>query len=126
MILENNFYQIIHADTTNSRGTFLIRLLPECEIYRGHFPGHPVCPGVCHIGMIREIASHLTKIPLAIKRIRKCRFTAVASPDICPELEIYIEVQPCDTGYQVTACIRDREKSYMEFKGNMAEKKDEV
>lgn len=119
MKLENYFYQIIRTETDGTGGTFLIRLLPECEIYRGHFPGHPVCPGVCHIGMVKEGASQLTGVQLAIQYIRKCRFTAIASPDICPELEMCIEIQRHDTDYQVTARIRDKEKTYMEFKGSM-------
>lgn len=124
MKLKNNYYRIIHVETDGLSGTFHIRLIPECEIYRGHFPDHAVCPGVCHIGVIQECASRLTGKPLSITFIKQCRFTAVASPSICPELDVIITIHLRDKDYHVTARMKDSQRTYAEYKGIMTEKKD--
>ena len=51
MLLENKYYQIKEMKMNQQEGIFRLRLLPDCDIYRGHFPSNPVCPGVCHKGM---------------------------------------------------------------------------
>ena len=32
-----------------------IRLNPDHEIYRAHFPGNPITPGVCIVQIISEV-----------------------------------------------------------------------
>ena len=33
---------------------FRVRLDASHPVYRGHFPGHPVLPGVCTLQLVRE------------------------------------------------------------------------
>lgn len=119
MLLENKYYEITDMRTTSLEGTFHIRLLSGCDVYHGHFPGHPVCPGVCNIEMIKECAMLLAGRKLFISTIRQCRLTAVASPSICPEVDVRVSLRPAEEGFVVSAGISDKEKTYMEYKGNM-------
>lgn len=121
MLLENNYYQILTETVTPDRqeGRFSLRLLPDCNVYRGHFPGRPVCPGVCHIETIKECAMRLTGKRLSIGFIKKCRFPALATPSACPEIVVTVSACPAETGYSVTAQINDSEKTYATFKGIM-------
>lgn len=119
MLLENKYYQIKGQETNRNEGHFHIRLLPDCEIYKGHFPGHPVCPGVCQIETIKECAQLMTGKKLSVRSIRRCRFPAMATPSICPELDLFLKIVPEDRNFQVTAQITDKTKNYVEFKGIM-------
>lgn len=121
MLLENNYYQILTETVTPDRqeGRFSLRLLPDCDVYRGHFPGRPVCPGVCHIETIKECAMRLTGKKLSIGFIKKCRFPALATLSVCPEIVVTVSTCPTETGYSVTAQINDSEKTYATFKGIM-------
>ena len=47
MILKNQLYQIEHSQESDGTEQFTIRLLEDCPIYRAHFPGQPITPGVC-------------------------------------------------------------------------------
>lgn len=98
---------------------FRVALLPDCEVYKGHFPGNPVSPGVCNIETIKECAMLLTGKRLVIDTIRQCRLTAVASPSVCPEVEVTLSCSLVGKGFAVTAKIADNERTYMEYKGEM-------
>lgn len=100
-------------------GRFRLHLLPDCDIYSGHFPGHPVCPGVCHIETIKECAMRLTGKELSIASIRQCRFLSMATPSACPEVDVTIGVIPVEGGFKVTARMSEGVKVYVEFKGLM-------
>lgn len=120
MLLENKYYKIVHESVNGLDAVYRIAILPDCDVYRGHFPGNPVCPGVCNIETIRECAMLLTGRKLFIGTIKQCRLTAVASPSVCPEVNVSISALPTDRGFAVTAKIADAEKTYMEYKGDMA------
>ena len=119
MLLENKYYKIVHSKVEGLNAVYRIVLLPHCDVYRGHFPGNPVCPGVCNIETIKECAMLLTGSKLLISTIKQRRLAAVASPALCPEVNVTVSLLPTDKGYTVTASIADTEKTYMEYKGDM-------
>ena len=98
---------------------FRIVLLSDCEVYQGHFPGDPVCPGVCNIETVKECAEILTGKSLFMGFIKQCRLTAVALPGICPWVNIRMNWSPVGDGFAVTARISEDERVYMEYKGVM-------
>lgn len=59
---------------------FNIILNPDHLIYKAHFPGQPVTPGVCILQMIQEILSEQEGMPLFIRKIKNVKFTNVISP----------------------------------------------
>lgn len=119
--LANNYYRILGtAMQTDGSAVFRIALLPDCDVYRGHFPGRPVCPGVCQVEMARQCAGRLAEHPLLIRRIVSCRFLTLATPDACPELDLAVVLQPAGEGtWTAIARLYDREHTYMELKGEM-------
>lgn len=120
MLLKNKYYRlndIIYTDGLNA--VYRVAILPDCSVYHGHFPGNPVCPGVCNIQTIKECAMLLTGKKLFIATIRQCRLTAVASPLTCLNVDITISASPTDLGFSITAKIADAERTYMEYKGEM-------
>lgn len=120
MLLENKFYKVIRKETAGTTGHFTVALLPDCNVYDGHFPGDPVCPGVCNIETIKECAMILLDKELRIKSIKQCRLTAIATPTVCPEVGIDITATPsADGSYTIQATIKDDKQTYMEYKGIM-------
>ena len=119
MNLENKYYRLVEQKVEGLHGTYHIALLPGCEVYQGHFPGRPVCPGVCNIEVIKECAIRLTGQPLIISSIKQCRLTNLATPDTCPQLVAELDAKEKEGGYEVTATIKDDQRTYVEFKGNL-------
>jgi len=120
MLLENRFYKTLGKEIDGMSGHFTVAILPECNVYEGHFPGDPVCPGVCNIETIKECAMMLTEKKLRIKAIKQCRLTAIATPTVCPKVMIDVTANPLsDNTYTVLATIKDEKQTYMEYKGTM-------
>ena len=119
MRLKDSYYQIVRETVEGREGRFRIRLLPDCPVYRGHFPGNPVSPGVCNIRTIQECACRVAGERLFIATIKRCRLTALASPTACPELDVNVSALPVAHGFQVKATISDAAKQYVDFKGEL-------
>lgn len=85
MRLQNYYYKV------NKAGR--IEVLRDCDVYKGHFPGKAVCPGVFNVQMIKERVSAEVGVPLKIVAIKQCRLTALATPDDCPELSLDLSIR---------------------------------
>ena len=70
--------------------SYSIRLNPECFIYKAHFPGQPVTPGVCLVQIATELLGEAVGRSLKIRRMKEAKFLAVVSPDTCPELTVRV------------------------------------
>ena len=81
-----------------------------------------MCPGVCNIETIRECAEMLTGKKLFMKTIKQCRLTAVATPQVCPLLDVDVMLTPNQdsSAYIIQARIADAETTYMELKGEFS------
>lgn len=78
MELRNNLYEVESVDKEMSRVT--VRLKPDSVIYSAHFPGNPVTPGVCIIGMAVEAFGLLEGHTWLIDEVVNAKFLAVMSP----------------------------------------------
>lgn len=123
MLLKDKFYKVLSVEKPDENtALYHCQLLADCDCYRGHFPGKPVSPGVCNIEMIKECTMLHTGKSLLINTIKQCRLTAVATPIVCPEVDVRVNVTAKGDAYTVVASITAGETSYMEFKGEMTEK----
>lgn len=78
MILKNSLYHITSKNDTVP--AYAIMLQADHAIYRAHFPGQPVTPGVCIVQMAVELLSdHLGK-PLQLVGAKNIKFMSVISP----------------------------------------------
>ena len=50
-MLQGILYETIAVDAAGAT----VRLLPESPVYRGHFPGYPITPGVCLVEIVLEL-----------------------------------------------------------------------
>ena len=58
-MLLDNFYTILSSESSDSTiWTIQVKLNPGHPVYQGHFPGHPVVPGVCLLQLIKECVRH--------------------------------------------------------------------
>lgn len=76
MELQNELYTVVEIND----GVARIRLLPECAIYQGHFPGNPVTPGVCQVGIVEELAGEICGFRLRLKEVKLLKYTDILRP----------------------------------------------
>ena len=119
MLLKDKYFSIDDCKQGDGCAQFHVRLLPDCDVYRGHFPGNPVSPGVCNIEMIKECFDVLQDGNPRIKTIDRCRLTAVASPAVSPNLTIDMSWTKENDGWHLIATLKDDNQQYLDFKGTL-------
>lgn len=80
MILKNQLYRIEQLQTTDEATNFTVSLIGSCFIYKAHFPGNPITPGVCIVQTARELLQELVGRGLEITEARDVKFLNILSP----------------------------------------------
>ena len=83
-----DLYKIKDNHVRNDIQTATIVLNPENEVFKGHFPGNPVTPGVCMLQIIKELTESRVGYSLFMQKITNVKFMAVINPEKTPDLII--------------------------------------
>lgn len=91
MKLINDFVKVISLYKQGGLLSAEIELNPLHVIYSGHFPGHPVTPGVIQLQIVNELLEEQLAKKLKLKIMTKCKFLKVVNPMNTPRMTIQIE-----------------------------------
>ncbi|EJL62997.1 3-hydroxyacyl-ACP dehydratase [Flavobacterium sp. CF136] len=92
MVLKD-FYKILSEEKINDSKYIVTILVNEKhEVFKGHFPGNPIMPGVCMIQIIKELTEAITKSTLIIQTLANVKFMALINPEATPELRLELDI----------------------------------
>ncbi len=124
-MLLGDFLKIIETDYSNDNPSSFkvtIELNDRHKIFKGHFPGNPVVPGVCMIQIVKEILSKLLKKNLHLYEGSNIKFISVIKPEINRILNIDYNIKQENDIFRVSALISFEEKIFFKFKGKFRNK----
>ena len=89
---------------------FNIILNPDHLIYKAHFPGQPVTPGVCILQILQELLSFQCDKPLFIKTIKNAKFISMMSPVTNSRVSVlFSSVTPDEGGIKAQGVVARRD-----------------
>ncbi|WP_426483392.1 3-hydroxyacyl-ACP dehydratase [Flavobacterium sp. 2] len=92
MVLKD-FYKILSEEKiSDSKYTITILVNEKHEVFKGHFPGNPIMPGVCMIQIIKELTEKITAETLMIQTLANVKFMALINPEVNPELRLELDI----------------------------------
>ena len=76
------------APTADGLTTFEFKFAANNPVFPGHFPGHPILPGVFQLEIARMAAETVLASALTIREIRKAKFQRPILPDETVRVEL--------------------------------------
>jgi len=101
-----DFYKIKENTVRDGVHTASITLNPDNDVFKGHFPGNPVTPGVCMLQIIKELTENRTGCSLFMKKTSNVKFMAVINPEKNPDLLITNDFKEVDNEVKVKSTIK--------------------
>jgi 3-hydroxyacyl-[acyl-carrier-protein] dehydratase len=89
--LLNNFYEVLQTTVSDKGFTTTIQLNAGHIIFLGHFPGHPVTPGVIQMQIVHELLENHFCRKLKLITMPECKFLKILNPEENPHIIILIE-----------------------------------
>lgn len=95
----NNFYNVDSVREHDAgKYTASVTLNAEHDIFKGHFPGNPVTPGVCMMQIIKDISQDVTGLKLRLQSATNVKFMALINPFETPVLQLDLDIQHTTDG----------------------------
>ena len=113
----------ITADcNTPGRYSVSITLDETHDIFKGHFPGNPILPGVCQVEIVREIAENILENKLMLTQASQVKYLNLLNPLADPLLQFNLKIGRSGIDeFDVSAESVSAEKIFMKMKGRLKE-----
>ena len=89
MLIEG-LYTLTDFSSVNQEIKAKVFLHKEHDIFKGHFPGNPIMPGVCMVQIIKELTEKALNKQLFLSVSSNIKFMALINPNKTPDLDILI------------------------------------
>ena len=114
MKLLNDFYSIV--DETSCDGTYncKVKMNPQHGLYKVHFPGNPVTPGVCLVQMATEILERKYDKKFQLSEAVNIKFRKTVVPEDEPTF-VFNKVDFDDDLLKTSVTIEDNENQFVKM-----------
>ncbi len=91
----NGLYTIIRIlqEGDSNKISILIRLNPSHKIFKGHFPGNPLLPGVCIVQILKEILIFQLDKKLILNSARSIKYLSFINPGVHNTINFDVELK---------------------------------
>lgn len=121
-MLKDKLYTITSLEKENEENYKIgVSLNKDHEIFKGHFPGQPILPGVCMIEMVKEILMEIKQKPYRLTEADNIKYLRLVDPNADPTLNIQMQVKEGEQGLavNVNSCLKDG-VSHFKLKGSFS------
>lgn len=101
----DDLYQISDRQLDGARLNGTVNYNPEHQVFKGHFPGQPVVPGVCTMDMIKDLLQEVLGKKLVLRSTGQVKFLQLIVPDRKPTVNI--TWQEVENGYLANAGLKE-------------------
>ena len=113
MTLLNDFFHITATNAEDSVATYSIALNSEHPIFKAHFPGNPITPGVCQLAIVEELMSQREGQPLRLANIANIKYMEILTPTTDPQLDVELSrIRQVEGGIALQAVLRNERTAF--------------
>lgn len=95
-MLLKDFYTVNEIAVADQSATAKITINKEHKVFKGHFPGNPVTPGVCMMQIIKELTEEIVGEKLFMESCSNVKFMAIINPELTPVLHLDLSISKDD------------------------------
>ena len=114
MKLINDFYHIIATEESGEASVYKVKLNAAHDIYRVHFPGNPVTPGVCLVQMATEILEQKFDKRFVLSTAVNIKFKRLVAPTDEPSF-VFSKIVPEDDLIKTIISIEDEQGQFVKM-----------
>jgi 3-hydroxyacyl-[acyl-carrier-protein] dehydratase len=122
-LLLNDLYTIQSLTETDHQIQATVKLKSDHAIFKGHFPGQPVLPGVCMMEMISEITGEWLRQSFGIAGGPMIKFLHMIDPQKNPQVSLEIKYQYETDRITTSGRIYSGSEVFMKFQLNLVAEK---
>jgi 3-hydroxyacyl-[acyl-carrier-protein] dehydratase len=117
-MLQNDFFSFTAPQIEGNSVTTSLELNVTHKIFEGHFPQHPVVPGVCMMQMVKEVVEAAIRKETNLLKADNIKFLNMIDPRENKLLQLnYKFVLPEEGKISIDAQLLNSNATFFKFKG---------
>lgn len=100
----DNFYTVEDQDLENLK--FRIKINPSHDIFKGHFPGNPIMPGVMMMQVVKELIQTVVAKNLQMVKCSNVKFMNIVNPDVNSILDLQLKIDEVDGMFKAKTTLQ--------------------
>ena len=117
-MLQGDFYTASNIAIEGNALKALLSLSVTHNIFAGHFPGHPVVPGVCMMQMVKEMLEQQIGRETILEKASTMKFLNMINPQVNSNVSIDVKHSVAEDGkINVDAQLYGESIVFFKFKG---------
>lgn len=116
-MLNNTFFSFTTPEFDGSLLKTTINLNPAHDIFKGHFPGNPVVPGVCTMQIIKEVLESYLRKKLRLVKADNIKFLSFIDPNQNGQVGLEVKITMVDEQVKADAQLVNAGIVFLKFKG---------
>lgn len=94
-----DFYTILNFYASANHIKAILLLNKQHEIYKGHFPGQPVVPGVVQLQIIKELVEKSLNCELFLSEVVSAKYLNMIDPKVNEKQSFNIKLTQTEDGH---------------------------
>ncbi|MGB6151469.1 MAG: 3-hydroxyacyl-ACP dehydratase [Pricia sp.] len=95
MLIEE-LYSIQSFTENNGAVEASVKLNKDHEVFKGHFPGNPIMPGVCSIQLVKELTEKALNKTLFLSVVSNVKFMAIINPNENETIRLTLDISEAE------------------------------
>lgn len=91
-MLIKELYSIESFNETNGSVEASVKLNKDHKVFKGHFPGNPIMPGVCTIQLVKELTEKALNKELFLSVVSHVKFMAIINPEKNDIIQVVLNI----------------------------------
>ena len=117
-MLLNKFFSITEIELHEGAIKASLSINKEHAIFRGHFPGQPIVPGVCMLQMLKEVLEKIINSPVKLQSADFLKFLKFINPQETSVVNLELQyVRTENNTLKVNGGLVNADAVYFKFKG---------
>ena len=116
-MLKDDFFTIKRMNIEGNSINAILEINEKHSIFQGHFPDHPVVPGVCIFQMVKEIAELSSGQELQLTKASEIKFLGIINPFEKKTLRMSLNYEKENGGTNLSASLLNDTSVCFKFKG---------
>jgi 3-hydroxyacyl-[acyl-carrier-protein] dehydratase len=115
----NDLFSIDKISREDASVSVMLGINAESEIFKGHFPGHPVVPGACMLQIVKEVLEAVLNHPIRQKKADQLKFMIMIDPTKTSIVTLDMTYKNAEDGsIVVSAKLSNPDALYFKFQGS--------
>jgi 3-hydroxyacyl-[acyl-carrier-protein] dehydratase len=115
-------YSITESASDNSEIIYIIKIDFSHPVFKGHFPGRPILPGVMMCDIVRDLVSESLSTKVQLSLAKNIKFSKMISPSQDNHYRIKIKTEKNKETYNIRGLVSKDEEVYFKINAEYKEK----